>query len=270
MFALSEGPQRGWTNPLIMACGLAGIALLAIFVVVELRARHPMVQLRLLGNRLFRSTMTVSMCGSAGFIGALFLLPLFLQEARGASPLEAGLATMPEAIGVVLSTQIVARIYPHIGPRRLMAFGLVLVAVTITLLGFVGAETNLWVVRVLMFVIGAGMACIFLPNQAASMATISRAQTGGASMLFSVQRQLGAAIGVALLSTVLSMMGPFRVTGDGTRVPNLDAYHAAFFVAAGLALLGALMATFVPDEDAAATMRRGSGRRQVAEPAPAD
>jgi EmrB/QacA subfamily drug resistance transporter len=268
MFALSEGPQRGWTAPLIVVTGLGGLALLTAFVMVELRTAQPMVRLRLLGNRLFRSTLTVSMLGSAGFIGALFLLPLFLQEARGTSPLTAGLATMPEAIGVVLSTQLVARIYPHIGPRRLMAVGLVLVAVTVGLLGFVGTETNLWVVRVLMFFIGVGMAYVFLPNQAASMATISRAETGGASMLMSVQRQLGAAVGVALLGTVLSMKGPFRMV-EGVQVPNLDAYHTAFFVAAGLALIGALAALLVPDVDAAVTMRRGRARRAV-EAAPAD
>lgn len=269
MFALSEGPQRGWTDPLIALCGLGGLALLAAFVVVELRAATPMVQLRLLGNRLFRSTLTVSMLASAGFIGALFLLPLFLQEARGTSALTAGLATMPEAIGVVLSTQLVARIYPRVGPRRLMAFGLVLVAITVALLGFVEQDTNLWVVRVLMFVIGVGMAYVFLPNQAASMATISRAETGGASMLMSIQRQLGSAIGVALLSTVLSIIGPFRTTGDGVRLPNLDAYQAAFFVAAALALIGAALALLVPDEDAAATMRVRRRQRAMAA-APAD
>jgi EmrB/QacA subfamily drug resistance transporter len=270
MFALSEGPQRGWTAPEIVTPGTVGLVLLAIFVFVELRTARPMVQLRLLTNRLFRSTMIVSMLGSAGFIGALFLLPLFLQEARGTSALTAGLATMPEAIGVVISTQIVARIYPHVGPRRLMASGLILVAVTVAVLGFVGEDTNLWVVRILLFFVGVGMAYVFLPNQAASMATISRAQTGGASMLFSVQRQMGAAIGVALLGTVLSVMGPFRTTADGLREPNLAAYHTAFFVAAGLALLGAAMAMFVPDKDAEVTMRRGRMRPPVEEPALAD
>ncbi|HEV2072497.1 MAG TPA: MDR family MFS transporter [Thermomicrobiales bacterium] len=261
MFALSEGPQEGWLSPLIASCGVVGLVLLAIFVVVELRTRQPMVQLRLLSNRLFRAIIRVSIFGTAGFLGALFLLPLFLQEVRGESALTAGLTTMPEAIGVVLATQVVARIYPLIGPRRLMASGLVLVAISVALLGMVGRETPLWVVQVVMFFVGVGMAFVFLPNQAASMATISRTDTGGASMLFSVQRQLGSAMGVALLSTVLATIGVFRATADGGREPNLTAYHAAFFVAAGLSLIGAVMALFVPDEDAAATMRR----RPVAE-----
>lgn len=256
MFSLSEGPQKGWLSPLILFCGLVGLALLSLFVVVELRTRQPMVQLRLLSNRLFRAVIRVSIFGSAGFLGALFLLPLFLQEVRGESALTAGLTTMPEAIGVVIATQVVARIYPSIGPRRLMASGLMLVTITVALLGLVGQETPLWVIQVLMFFVGVGMAFVFLPNQAASLATISRKDTGGASMLFSVQRQLGSAMGVALLSTVLSTVGVFRATADGGQEPNLAAYHAAFFVAAGLSLMGAIMALLVPDEDAAATMRR--------------
>lgn len=257
MFALSEGAQQGWTSPLVLTTGLLGLVFLAIFVVVELRMSQPMVQLRLLSNRLFRAMMRVSFFASAGFLGALFLLPLFLQEARGESALTAGLTTMPEAIGVVVSTQVVARIYPRFGPRRLMAAGLLLVAITVGLLGFVGQETPLWIVQVLMFLVGIGMAYVFLPNQAASMATISREDTGGASMLFSVQRQLGSAMGVAVLSTVLATIGVFRVAAGGGQEPNFAAYQMGFFAAAGLALIGAGMALLVPDEDAAATMNRG-------------
>lgn len=262
MYALMEGAQRGWTSDRVVSTGLLGLALLIIFVVVELRTDQPMVDLRLLSNRLFRSIMSVSLLAGAAFLGTLFVLPLFLQEARGESALTAGLATMPEAIGIVIATQVVALLYPRFGPRRLMAFGLVLVAVSIAGLGFVGMETSLWVVRILMFLIGVGMAHIILPNQAASMATISRKDTGGASMLYSVQRQLGSALGVALLSTVLATVGVYTVSSTGVQIPNLGAYQTAFFVAAVVALIGAAMAWFVPDEDAASTMRGGTVTRE--------
>jgi EmrB/QacA subfamily drug resistance transporter len=255
MYALSEGPSHGWSDPGILAPGILGALILVAFVVVELRVPEPMVQLRLLCNRLFRSTLLVSFFATMSFIGTLFLVPLFLQEGRGASPLAAGLATFPEAIGVLASTQVVAKVYPRIGPRRLMAFGLVWVAIAITLIGAVGTTANFWVVRALMFMMGTGMACIFLPNQAASLATVSREQTGRATMFMSVQRQLGAALGVALLSSVLAGIGVTRIAVGGVEATNLTAYRAAFLVAAGLALVGALMALKVPDEDAIATMR---------------
>ena len=256
MFALSDGATRGWDSPVILSTGFLGIAILTAFVFVELRTAEPMVQLRLLGNRLFRSCLLVSMSASAGFIGVLFVVPLFLQEARGASPLESGLSTFPEAIGVVVSSQVVARLYPRIGPSRLMAGGLVIVASSMASLCTIDLGSSEWLVRGIMFMIGVGMACIFLPNQAAGLATISREQTGRASTMFSVQRQLGAALGVATLGSVLAAVGPEKAGVAGSLVPNIDAYRAAFLVAAGFALLGAVLALWVPDEDAAETMRR--------------
>jgi MFS family permease len=208
-----------------------------------------MVDLRLLGNRLFRTTQVTSFFGAAGFIGTLFLTPLFLQEVQGASPLEAGLTIFPEALGVVMSTQLVARLYPRIGPRRLMAAGLVGVAASIVLLALFGLTGGPWLVRGLMFLLGVGMAYIFLPNQAASLATISGAQTGRASTIANVQRQLGAALGVATLSSVIAAVG-----SGGAGAGDVRAYRAALFAAAAFAIVGALFALRVPDSEAAETM----------------
>jgi predicted MFS family arabinose efflux permease len=264
MYALSEGPARGWAAPGILAPALAGGLALAAFVAVELRAATPMVQLRLLGNRLFRSTLLVSLCSTAGFTGVLFLVPLFLQEARGASPLASGLATFPEALGVLLSTQLVARLYPRVGPRRLMAGGLVGVATVMALLCLIDLGSGPWLVRLLMFLLGVGIAYVFLPSQAASLATVSPADTGQASTLSSVQRQLGSALGVAVLSSVLAAVGPTRLDAAGQGQPHLVAYRAAFLTAAALAVAGAGFALRVPDRDAAATMRRSGGRSAAA------
>lgn len=256
MYALSEGPAQGWTSPRIVVAALLGALLLFAFVVVELRAAEPMVQLRLLGNRLFRSATSVSILASGGFLGVLFLAPLFLQQARGFTALQSGLTTFPEALGVLLASQVVSRIYPSIGPRRLMVGGMVWVTAMMTLLAVVGLEANLWLFRLLMFAIGAGMAFVFLPNQAAAFATIPPSATGRATTLFNAQRQLGAATGVAVLSGVLAAIGPTALGAGGVPRPDLTAYRAAFLAAAGFTLLAALLALAVPDRDAAATMRR--------------
>lgn len=251
MYALSEGPSKGWTDTAVVVFGIIGAMLLILFVRVELRSPSPMVNLHLLTNRLFRTTLSVSFFTAAGFMATLFLMPLFLQEARGVSPLQSGLATFPEAIGVVVSTQFVARLYPKIGPRRLMASGLTGVALVVGAMTFLHLDSSLWLVRLLMFLLGFGIAYVFLPNQAASLATITSAQTGRASTLFTVQRQLGGALGIALVSTVLTLVGTGSSNGD-----VLPAYRVAFLTAALLASIGAACALKVPDRDAAITMRR--------------
>ena len=112
LYALSEGPTSGWTSLTVLGSTLGGLLLLSTFVVVELRRREPLLDLRLLGNRLFRTASLVSLVSSAGFLGVLFVAPLFLQQGLGVTPLTSGLTTFPEALGVVLSSQIVARLYP--------------------------------------------------------------------------------------------------------------------------------------------------------------
>lgn len=268
MYALTEGPTYGWTSLNILVSLAVGLLLLCAFVIVELRTEEPMLDLRLFGDRLFRTTNLVSLFSSAGFLGLLFVAPLFLQEARGVSALTSGLTTFPEAIGVITFTQIVAWLYPRVGPRRLVSAGLVGVAAAMSFLCLVGLDTNLWLMRGLMFLTGGGMAYVFIPVQASAFTTISPTSTGRASALYNAQRQLGAALGIALLSTVLGIVGPVSLGANGSAQPNLAAYHIAFLVAAALALVGAGIALAIHDRDAEATMRRKSSVEKVPANAP--
>ena len=118
-----------------------------------------------------------------------------------------------------------------------------------------------------MFVIGLGQSSSFIPAQAASFATIEPAKIGRASTLFNTGRQLGGAIGVALLTTVIATVGPTHIVVDHL-VPNLGAYHAAFVAAAAVEILAIFVAFTIRDREAAATMvRRGRlARRQAPVP----
>jgi EmrB/QacA subfamily drug resistance transporter len=254
MYALSEGPSKGWGSGPILGFGIAGLALLAVMVRYELRHDHPMIDLRLIGNRLFRSTTAVLFIGTAAFLGTLYLVALFYQDGLGLTALGSGLSTFPEAVGVMVGSQISTRLYPTIGPRRLMIGGLLGVAAVVGSLGFIGFSTSLWVARTLMFFLGIAMAHVFAPAQAAAFATITPAATGRASTLFNTARQVGSALGVALLTSVISAVGIVHLV-HGHAAPNLSAFHWAFAVAAFVAVLAAIAANTIVDDDAAPTMK---------------
>jgi EmrB/QacA subfamily drug resistance transporter len=267
LYALSQGPTRGWDSPLVLAAGAFGAGAFAALVVVELRIVAPMLQLRLLSDRLFSSVMLTSAFATGAFLGVLFTMPLFLQQARGVSALQSGLTTFPEALGVISLSQLSGRLYPDVGPRRLMAGGLLSLAMFLALLTTVDLTTSLWTIRLLMFAVGASMAFVFIPLQASAFARIPMSDTGRASAIYNTQRQMSSALGVAVLATVLAArlpasVGPSLHTPAGNQVP---AFHDVFIVAAGIAMVGALVAFTVRDADAAATMRRGPGSR-TAEP----
>jgi EmrB/QacA subfamily drug resistance transporter len=272
MYGVSEGPEMGWHRPEVLITIAAGAVLLVIMTVVELRTRQPIVALRLLGNRLFRSANGVMVLGSIAFLGTLYAVSLYFQDGRGLSALAAGLSTFPEAIGVMLGAQLASRVlYPLLGPRRHIAIGLTGTGLSIGLLSLLGAGSSLWWARLLMFTMGLAMAQVFVPTQAAGFATISPAETGRASTMFNTVRQLGGAIGVAVLTTAIVAIGPTKLA-HGQVVPNLTAYHVAFLVAAALCLAGVACALSIKDADAAATIPPRRRRRQpeTGLPQPAD
>jgi EmrB/QacA subfamily drug resistance transporter len=246
MYAMTTGASAGWGSPQIMVTSLLGAALLAAFAVVELRAAEPMLQLRIYADRLFRVTNLQLTFAGAGFFGTLFLVPLLLQNGLGFSALHSGLCTFTEAVGGLIGIQITTRLYGKVGPRRLMIAGMIGTVATIGGMTFAGPSTAPWLIPVLMFFTGGSFGFATSPSQAAGMATISAARTGQASTLQNTLRQAGAAVGVALVGTILGAAhaGPASLTG----------FHVAFAVAACLMGAGVVLSALVRDSDAAATM----------------
>jgi MFS family permease len=239
---------------------------------VELRQPHPLLALRLLADRMFRNANLASLLSYASFAGVLFVMPLFLQDLRGLTALQSGLTTFPQAIGILVSSQVAGRLYPYVGPRRLMVFGLVGAACTVASFTQIDLTTNLWWIRALMFTRGMFMAFAFIPLQAATYATITPVDTGRATAIFATQRQVAAALGVAMSATVLATATQLHLgslastTSPAALSARVSAYHDVFAVAACLAAGAALVALMIRDEDAAATMRARPTR--VPEPAP--
>ena len=270
MYGVSEGPRLGWHQPQVLATIAAGAALLAAMVVIELRLATPMVDLRLLGNRLFRSCNGVMVLASIAFLGTLYAISLYYQDGRGLSALGAGLSTFPEALGVMAGAQLASRVlYPRLGPRRHITIGLTGTAASIGLLALLGPQSSLWWARLLLFTLGLSMAQVFVPVQAAAFATITPAATGRASTMFNAIRQLGGAAGVAVLTTVIVLVGPVHLVG-GHEVANLTAYRIAFLAAAGICLCAVACSLSIRDSDAAGTIpRRGGMKASGSQPAPA-
>lgn len=261
MFGITEGPSRGWGSVDVLGPGLVGLVLLVLLVRRELAVRFPLLHLGVFRDRLFRASVRVVVPATAGFLGLLYAFPLLQQEGLGRTATESGLLTFPEAIGVMAGSQVVSRLYPLVGPRRLIAGGASTVGLMALLLTRVDGGTPDPLVVVVMFVLGAGMSFVFIPTQSTVFANISRAATGQASGLFNGLRQTGAALGVAILATVISVVGPAAAAPDGAGGGDLSGYHAAFLTAAFLLVLGALMAWRIRDADAASTMAPSTGHR---------
>lgn len=253
LYSLSELPARGWSSTTVISTGLAGVAALGLLVAVELRTPVPMLNFRLLGNRIFRTCTIASMLSGCCYTGYLFLMPEFLQQARGLSPLESGFTTFPGAIGLWIGSQLAARAYPRVGPRRMVVGSAVVVATIMSLYGVVlQTGTDLWLIRAMMLCSGFAIAWCNLPLRVSSFSSISSADTGRASALYTTQARVAGGVGVALVVTVLTASGHHTTGGDMSAL--VPAFHHAFLTAAGLIAATGLVGLLIRDSDAAASM----------------
>jgi MFS family permease len=229
------------------------------FALVELRVAAPLIDLRLYRDRLFAVGNLVLFLLNGAFFGIVFLLPQLLQAERGLTPLASGLATFPTALGIMLAAPLVGRLYPRVGPRRLVMAGAALAVVAALALRLIDLETDLWQIRLQMLPLGIAFGFVFIPIQAASFANISPALTGRATAAYNAVRQLATACGTALLATVLSdrLAQHGAVFGaPATRIGAVAAFHDTFAVAGLLALLSFGAAALISDRLAARTMGR--------------
>jgi EmrB/QacA subfamily drug resistance transporter len=254
LYALSIGPERGWSAPSTMALGLTGVAALVALVAVELRIDEPMLALRLFHDRLFRTINVASSMVYAGFFGLIFVLPLYLQTLRGFSAFESGMAQSPQAFGVFLVSNLLGRrLYRVVGPRRLMVVGTAITATITCAYATAGLDTPLGFIAGLSFARGLSIGMVFVSIQTAVYATTSNADTGRATSLFSTQRQIAYASGVALAATVIAARLATVGGDDAPAADRLGAYQWGFLVC-GLVMVPAVVVSwFIRDSDVDAT-----------------
>ncbi|MFJ4783890.1 DHA2 family efflux MFS transporter permease subunit [Streptomyces sp. NPDC088794] len=257
MFGICEGPNRGWSSVGVLTGLVLGAVLLAAAVAFELRTSQPLLKLRLFADRLFRDTNLINLVGLVPILGAMYLGPLFLQQAQGRSAVESGTSTFPEAFGVLLTVQVVGVLYARVGPRIIVGCGLAGVSGVLLLFAGCHASTSLWTFRLYMFLLGIAMGGVFMPTTVASLATIDRKDLAQASMLNTVVRQTGGALAPAVVTTALVLSTPAAAVAN----PPVAAYQHAYLVLAAIAAVTAAFAFTIPD--AAARSAAGGGTKTL-------
>ncbi len=266
LYTLTIGPHEGWLSPKTLTFAVAGAACLVALVVIELRIEAPILALRLLRDRSFRTVNIASSMTYAGFFGLIFVLPLYLQTLRGYSAFQSGLAQSPQAIGVFLISNLVGRrLYRAIGPRRLMVVGIACTSAITCCYALAGLDTPLSAIATLSFLRGLAVGLVFVSIQTAAYGTTSAVDMGRATSLFNTQRQIAYAGGVAVAATVIAALLPTSELAPATE--QLGAYQAGFLAVGLIMAPGAIASWFLDDDDVAET--RGLART-TAEPVPVE
>jgi EmrB/QacA subfamily drug resistance transporter len=183
---------------------VVGIAVLAGFVRWELNSDHPALDVRLFAKPRFSASVAAIGLVFFALMGVVFFMSFFLQSVRGYSPFESGLLILPLAIGQVLTSPRSPGLAHRYGPRVVTTAGMLIV--TGTMLGYLllGVDSPIWVLGVLFFFQGIGMGNVMPPATESVMASVPRERAGAASAVNNTVRQVGVALGVAVLGTILS------------------------------------------------------------------
>ncbi len=254
IYTLTIGPEQGWGSPRVLGFGVAGLTAAVALVVVELRLPEPMLKLRLLRDRHFRTINATAPFVYAGFFGWIIMLPLYMQSLRGLSATTSGLTQAPQAIGVFLISNLAGRrLYQAVGPRRLMVVGSLALSVCTASFALATLTTPVGILAVLSFTRGLSVGMVFVSIQTAVYATTSLADTSRATAVFNTGRQIAYASGVAIAVTVVASRLD-AVGGDTAPASDrLGAYQLGFLACALLILPAAIGSSFVRDRDVAAT-----------------
>ncbi len=203
LFALSEGQKYGWTSELIVICLYLSAVLLAIFIYVELRSPHPLLDLRIFSSFNFTLSNLLLLIAVTGLYGGIFYVPLFLQTVNGLGALQTGLLLMPAGIMAGIAMPISGQIYDRFGARVAVLPGLFILAVATYLLHSLSPSTpdstiNLWLV-----IRSFGMGLAMMPITTAGLSYLPQSKIASASAMSNIVRMVGASFSLAALTATL-------------------------------------------------------------------
>ena len=219
VWAVIEAPSRGWTDPAVLA-GIAAAALLAVaFIAWERRSASPMLDLAYFRDPRFSiGSLAISIIFFS-LMAAIFALTQYLQFAHGYSALEAGATMIPLALGLMVGATSSARLVSRFGTKRVAAAGMTLLAVVLSLTIAWTPATPIWSVAAWVLVLGLAMGSVMAPATDAVMGSVPRAKAGVASAMNDVTRQVGGALGVAIVGSLVGTVYTSRMSSAAAKLP---------------------------------------------------
>lgn len=204
IYGLIEAPNHGWGAPATLAAFALGAVILAIFVARERHTKEPMLDLRFFRNPRFTSANLAVTLVFFALLGAMFSLTQYLQFVLGYSALEAGIRMMPMALGMMIGAPLSARIVERVGSKVVVTAGLTLAAAGLALLSLLDVGSGYPQLLGSLSVMSVGMGLTMAPATEAIMGAIPRSKAGVGSAMNDTTRQVGGALGVAVIGSLMS------------------------------------------------------------------
>jgi EmrB/QacA subfamily drug resistance transporter len=226
LFGIIEGPAKGWSHPLVVGGFVVAATALSSFVAWELRTSTPMIDMSVFRNPRFSAASgTITLVFFALF-GSLFLMTQYWQLVHGYSPLEAGVRLIPYAVAMMIVAPLSARLVERAGTKRIVMTGLGLIITGLLLLSTIEPDTPYVIVISFFVVMASGMGMTMAPATESVMGSLPREKAGVGSAVNDTTRQVGGALGVAIIGSIVSSVYAARIIGASADA-GLDPGQAA-------------------------------------------
>lgn len=201
---IKGGELADFTDVKVLATIAAGVVVLAAFVIFEKRSDHPSLDVSYFKNKVFSAAMSAIALVFFALMGVTFFSVFYTQSVRGYSPLQSGLLMLPLAAAQMIFAPRARLVVDRIGNKATTTAGLLLIAATLAVFATFEKDTPIWFLEVVFFLMGTGMAHIMTPTSVVIMQALPREKAGSASALSNTFRQVGGALGIAVLGSVLA------------------------------------------------------------------
>jgi EmrB/QacA subfamily drug resistance transporter len=239
VYTISKAPDVGWGSARTIGLLVLSVALLVLFIVIEMRVEQPLMPLRIFNVRTVAGANIVGLILGAVIFANFFLLTLYVQQVLGYSAIEAGASFLPWTVLIILLAPQAGRLSDRVGARPFVAGGMVVIAASMFFFSRLGADESFWSLLPGMLLGGVGTAATMAPVTAAAMQAVRPEKAGVGSAVLNSMRQVGGSLGIAL-------MGAIVAASVDSRRPNptdfLHGFHHALETSAAIALAGALVA----------------------------
>lgn len=260
LYGFTSAGNFGWGNIITITTLSVGVISLVVFIVRQLRLRHPMLEFRVFKYGMFTLTTGIGMIAFMGLIGIETLLPLYMQNMRDFSAMESGLAILPGALLMGLMSPITGRIFDKIGAKWLAITGLTIMTLTSFPFAMLTTSTSFSYLTIYYAIRMFGLSMVMMPVTTAGLNQLPDRLIAHGTAMNNTMRQVSASIGTAIFVTIMTQTGENAKQDPAIIHPLIHGVNVAFIVITVLSVIGLFLAFFIqktrPDKPESQRVKR--------------
>jgi EmrB/QacA subfamily drug resistance transporter len=263
LYGFTSAGNYGWSNSMtLLSLGIGAVALI-LFISRQLRLKHPMLEFGVFKFSVFPFAIIIGMISFMGLIGAETIIPLFMQNMRGFSAFEAGLALLPGALISGFMAPIIGRVFDKIGARWLVIIGLTIMTASSFAFTNLGPSTTMTFITVLYGIRMFGLSMVMMPVATAALNQLPKRLISHGAAMDNTMKMIAASVGTAILVTVMTTTAETAKLRPDITNPDMHGANIAFMVVSILSLLGLILSFFIINDRHPEGEIEGKRRRKV-------